>query len=334
MSNANRPDLLGRIVRPLNRQIGPFERSYGLACLRYSLAIVFFWFGIIKPLGRTPATLLVGETLAATPVLQEFVPFWVFMPVLGYWEALVGIAFLFRRTIKIAVACMMIQMASTFVPLLVVPSLTFDTWPVVPTTAGFYVIKNFVLMTSGLTVATLYGQTAPWLDYLLAGPALVLQRVRGVGGSLDATATRKRTTLFLLRAGLCVVFVWAGLLTLSGHGETPTWIATALGPTVGPGPFVFLIGLTELTIGLSLLSNRTSSIAAAFAVIYLCLSLLPLALQPTLPFNFNGIPVAVTFEGAFLIKDWILVSAVLVVDYGIPETAATSQTRLVPTGSS
>lgn len=303
-----------RMVHLVDSQVGALVGKYALACLRYSLAIVFFWFGIIKPMGITPATMLVRETLSATPVLRAVVPFSVFMPVLGWWEALVGLGLLFRRTTRLAVACMMVQMASTFVPLLVVPDITFHSPPLFPTTPGFYVIKNVVLLSGGLVVASSYDATGWRRDRGVAPAVARSSRSWGVASTLWSIEPPQQASLRLLRAGLSVIFLWSGLLTLTGTAEMGTWIATAIHPLVAPAPLVLLIGGLELAIGLCLISGRTTTPAPYLALIYLLLSLVPLLLRPAL--TFDGIPIAISFEGAYLIKDWVLVSAVFVVDDG------------------
>jgi hypothetical protein len=75
----------------------------------------------------------------------------------------------------------------------------------------------------------------------------------------------------------------------------------------------------ELSIGLCLLAERTTTIAAYLVVVYLLLSLLPLLLRPALVFD--SPPVAISFVGAYLIKDWVLVSAVLVLDCREPASS-------------
>lgn len=302
-----------RMVLLVDSQFGELKAKYALGCLRYSMAIVFFWFGIIKPLGTTPATMLVRETLSATPVLRMVVPFSVFMPVLGWWEALVGLGLLFRRTIRLAVGCMMVQMAATFVPLLVVPDITFHSPPFFPSTPGFYVIKNVVLLSGGLVLASSYDGTGWRRDQDAALAGACSSRMWGVAGALRSVESPQRGCLRLLRAGLCVVFLWSGVLTLSGTAQMGTWIATAIHPLVAPALLVPLFGAIELAIGLGLIAGRTTT-AAYLALVYLLLSLVPLLLRPAL--TFDGFPIAITFEGAYLIKDWVLVSAVVVVDYG------------------
>ena len=39
----------------IDRSIAIFMRRYGVVALRISLAIIFVWFGILKPVGLSPA---------------------------------------------------------------------------------------------------------------------------------------------------------------------------------------------------------------------------------------------------------------------------------------
>jgi uncharacterized membrane protein YphA (DoxX/SURF4 family) len=132
---------LGKMDRQLERWLS----RYGLSVLRYALALVFFWFGIVKPLDVSPAD----------PVVQNgvyFLPFDLFFPVLGWWEALVGLGLLSDRTVRPAVYLMVFQMLGTMIPLVTAPGMTFVHYPVVPTEVGADIIKNWVLLSGGLVV--------------------------------------------------------------------------------------------------------------------------------------------------------------------------------------
>lgn len=136
-----------RELHRLDRTLEAWLARYGVSALRYSLAIVFFWFGIVKPFGVSPAN----------PVVETgiyFLPFDVFFPALGWWEAAVGVGLLFRRTIRFAVYLMVFQMLGTMIPLFSAPGMTFVDMPFVPTEVGAYIIKNWVLLSGGLVVLT------------------------------------------------------------------------------------------------------------------------------------------------------------------------------------
>ncbi|WP_336363159.1 hypothetical protein [Halalkalicoccus salilacus] len=131
----------------LDRAIGAWSARYGVSALCYTLAVVFFWFGIVKPFGVSPAN----------PVVETgiyFLPFDVFFPVLGWWEAAVGVGLLFKRTMRFAVYLMVFQMLGTMIPLFSAPAMTFTTFPFVPTEIGAYIIKNWVILSGGLVVLT------------------------------------------------------------------------------------------------------------------------------------------------------------------------------------
>lgn len=132
---------LGRIDRRIESR---FAR-YGVPVLRYALALVFFWFGIVKPFDVSPAD----------PVVRNgvyFLPFDLFFPVLGWWEAIVGVGLLHDRTLRPAVYLMVVQMLGTMIPLVTAPEMTFVLVPLVPTEVGAYIIKNWVLLSGGLVV--------------------------------------------------------------------------------------------------------------------------------------------------------------------------------------
>lgn len=118
---------------------------HGVPVLRYALAAVFFWFGIVKPLGISPANPVVYHGVF-------FLPFDLFFPILGWWEALVGVGLLFDRTVRYAVYLMVFQMLGTMIPLFTTPWMTFVDWPLVPSEVGAYIIKNWVLLSGGLVV--------------------------------------------------------------------------------------------------------------------------------------------------------------------------------------
>ncbi len=133
--------------------VGDFQRAssawmdeHGVRILRYSLAGILFWFGLLKPLSVSPAEPIVRQAIF-------FFPHDIFFPFLGWWEAVIGVGMLFDRTLRISVFMLVVQMLGTMIPLLVTPAMTFAMLPVVPTEIGVFIIKNWVLLTGGLVVA-------------------------------------------------------------------------------------------------------------------------------------------------------------------------------------
>jgi len=134
----------------LDTRISTTMARMGEPALRVSLAIIFIWFGILKPMGLSPAAGLVEATVGWMPF---FTPSqWV--SVIGWWEVLIGVTFLFRSTLRLAIALMFLQMGGTFLPLVLLPEVTFQAgnYPFVPTMEGQYIIKNLLIISAALVV--------------------------------------------------------------------------------------------------------------------------------------------------------------------------------------
>lgn len=134
----------------IDESIAVFMRRYGIVALRISLAIIFVWFGILKPLGISAAQPLVERTVEWMPLLSP--EQWV--SVIGWWEVVIGLSFLFRATTRLAVGLLALQMAGTFMPLVLLPDVTFQPGriPYAPTIEGQYIIKNLLIISAALVV--------------------------------------------------------------------------------------------------------------------------------------------------------------------------------------
>jgi uncharacterized membrane protein YkgB len=134
----------------VDRRIAGFMRRWSLLALRMSLALIFVWFGILKPLGLSPADPLVRATVGWMPLLTT--DGWV--AAIGWWEVAIGITFLFQRTVRIAIALLALQMGGTFLPLILLPEVTFQPGrlPYAPTIEGQYIIKNLLIISAALVI--------------------------------------------------------------------------------------------------------------------------------------------------------------------------------------
>jgi uncharacterized membrane protein YkgB len=134
----------------LDRRITAFMRRWSTPALRYSLAIIFIWFGILKPLGMSPAADVVKSTVAWLPFLSP--DGW--LAVIGWWEVAIGLTFLCKYTVRLAIALMALQMIGTFMPLVMLPEVTFQPGriPYAPTIEGQYIIKNLLIISAALAV--------------------------------------------------------------------------------------------------------------------------------------------------------------------------------------
>ena len=108
--------------------------------VRIPLFIIFFWFGLLKVINMSPATELVTETVFWMPFFQATT--WVI--IIGYWEMAIGLCFLNKKTTLIAMVLLILQMSGTFLPLVILPEITFqNSNPLLPTLEGQYIIKKY-----------------------------------------------------------------------------------------------------------------------------------------------------------------------------------------------
>ena len=141
---------MNQLIQHADHRIIKLMHLSGHACLRLSLAIVFIWFGILKPLGISAAEPLVLMTIDWMPLLTA--KQW--LAVIGWWEVTIGILFLFPRTTRIAIALLAMQMAGTLMPLFILPDVTFQTGriPFAPTMEGQYIIKNLLIISAAIVI--------------------------------------------------------------------------------------------------------------------------------------------------------------------------------------
>ena len=145
-------------IESADRRIVRCMQRFGTPAMRYSLALIFIWFGVLKPFGLLPAEPLVKLTVAWMPLLTPGQ--WVSL--IGWWEVAIGITFCFRRTLRIAIALLALQMVGTFMPLFILPDVTFQAGriPFAPTMEGQYIIKNLVIISAALILGGSLGTKA------------------------------------------------------------------------------------------------------------------------------------------------------------------------------
>lgn len=132
-------------IKELDFKIARWMYVNGKLILRFSLAIIFIWFGYLKIIGASPA----GDVVAATV-------FWfdpeVFIPVLGIWEVLIGLFLCFKKTVRVAILLLVFQMPGTFLPLIILPEVCFTEFPFKLSMEGQYIIKNLIIISAAIVV--------------------------------------------------------------------------------------------------------------------------------------------------------------------------------------
>lgn len=137
-------------LKEIDKSIASFMEKWGVIALRISLGIIFIWFGILKTMGMSPAEPLVKATVGWLPFFST--DGWVV--VIGWWEFIIGISFLFQTSIRIAIALLALQMVGTFMPLVILTEVTFQAGhiPYAPTMEGQYIIKNLLIISAALVI--------------------------------------------------------------------------------------------------------------------------------------------------------------------------------------
>ncbi len=121
--------------------------------VRIPIFIIFFWFGILKLMDLSPAQQLVKDTVFWMPFLSAET--WTY--IIGMWEIFIAICFLVKRITLIGMVLLFIQMGGTFLPLIILPDITFqDSNPLLPTLEGQYIIKNIIIISASLIIGRTY----------------------------------------------------------------------------------------------------------------------------------------------------------------------------------
>ena len=140
---------MNSLITKIDLQIARLMRHWSIPAIRISFGIIFIWFGILKPFGVSPAEGLIKATVAWLPLGTP--EFW--LNVIGWWEVAIGLTFLFSRTTKIAIALLLLQMFGTFMPLVVLPEVTFQNGNIfTPSLEGQYIIKNVMIISAALVL--------------------------------------------------------------------------------------------------------------------------------------------------------------------------------------
>ena len=136
-------------IHTMDMSLIAFFRKWSIPAARFGLFLVYFWFGILKLLGLSPAGPLVQALFERT---IHFMPFGTFMTAFALFEMLIGVLFLIRGAERIVLPLLFLHMIMVCLPLLLLPSVTWQRF-LVPTLEGQYIIKNVVLIACAMGIA-------------------------------------------------------------------------------------------------------------------------------------------------------------------------------------
>jgi len=141
------------MINNIDQIIARYMNSWSTPALRISFGIIFIWFGILKPFDVSSAESLLKATVGWLPFGTP--EFWLI--VIGWWEVAIGVTFLFSQTTKIAIGLLFLQMFGTFMPLIILPEVTFQNGNfLTPSLEGQYIIKNVMIISAALVLGGKY----------------------------------------------------------------------------------------------------------------------------------------------------------------------------------
>jgi uncharacterized membrane protein YkgB len=76
------------------------------------------------------------------------------VPFAAKFIRLIGVCFLFRRTLPIALSLMGLQIIGTILPLVFLPEICYAKFPFVLTLEGQYIVKNVVLIAAAIVLGS------------------------------------------------------------------------------------------------------------------------------------------------------------------------------------
>lgn len=126
----------------LDGAIVNFAKNVFPPLARIAIFVIFFWFGLLKVIGVSPAGPLVENLLSVT---AGGIPFAQFYILFGLYEMAIGIAFAFPGLERVAVFLLIPHMITTVLPLFFLPDITWAGF-LVPTLEGQYIIKNLAIV--------------------------------------------------------------------------------------------------------------------------------------------------------------------------------------------
>lgn len=129
----------------MRKTVGSFLYRNQFRLLRYSIGILFVWFGMLKFFpGVSPAEDLATDTIRILSfgILQKAVS----LKLLALLEVGLGVLLIFTKEYRFTFWLLLFHMAATIMPLFILTEVTFKVIPFQLTIEGQYIIKNFVII--------------------------------------------------------------------------------------------------------------------------------------------------------------------------------------------
>jgi len=124
------------------------QRAY-VPVARLAFFVIFFYFGLLKLIGASPASPLAAALTERTIGMQYFdASFYI----LAIVECLIGILFLIPKATRMVIFLLFIHLVVVCSPLILAPDHVWSGW-FVPNLEGQYIIKNIALVAIAVGIA-------------------------------------------------------------------------------------------------------------------------------------------------------------------------------------
>lgn len=141
----------------IDRTVTHWMAKYGVTLLRWSIGVIFIWFGALKLVpGLSPADGIATDTAMALTFnlfSDDFV-----RVALALLEIAIGLGLVLGRFLRLTLLLLFFQMLGTLTPLVLFPERIWSDFPFALTLEGQYIVKNAVLISAGIVIgATVRG---------------------------------------------------------------------------------------------------------------------------------------------------------------------------------
>lgn len=125
-----------------------FASRWAFKASQVGLAIVFFWFGILKLLGVSAVDELISNLVY---VLAPNLEAGAFIIGLGVLEILIALTILDRDLLRLSLLFLVFHLVLVALPLFFLPEITWQ-GPFLPTFEGQYILKNILIAVVGIGI--------------------------------------------------------------------------------------------------------------------------------------------------------------------------------------
>jgi len=142
--------LMRALIQKFDRYVISSFRQLEVPMARTAIFIVYFWFGLLKLLGMSPAGQLVQALFEKTIWFMPFATFYLFF---SLFEMAIGILFLIRGLERLAIFLLGLHLITTILPLFLLSQIAWQGF-LVPTLEGQYIIKNILIAAMAVVIGS------------------------------------------------------------------------------------------------------------------------------------------------------------------------------------